>query len=151
VLVVILQVHHVFGGGVPVDVADALIGNEERCAGLKGVGRREWVGNVTIVVGDEPLPVGKLSLKERKADGIGGLVRGTDAKAVRGVGPAPVVVDNLGQPCGGSIGIAEPRRNGDQSISGFLIGDMQMLVAEEIEKLVLDKWAGEGTAGDIAV
>src|ERR1700691_2727169 len=99
VLVVVLQGDEVFGGGIPVEIADGLVCQEVRCAELKGVGGRKRVGNVAIVVGDEPLSVGKFSLEEGEADRIGGPVGGADGEAVLGVLATPVSVDYLGQAC----------------------------------------------------
>ena len=150
-LVIVLQADQVFGRGVPVEVADGLVGIEVRCAQLEGVGGRKRVGDVAVVVRDEPLPVGKLGLKERQANGLVSPVGSADGEAVCGVVLRPVGVDDLSQACGRSVGIAESRRNGDEGIACLLIGNMQVLVTEEVKELVLDDWSAEGAAGDPAV
>ena len=44
-----------------------------------------------------------------------------------------------------------PGRNGNQGIACFLIGNMQVLVGDEVKELVLDDRSADGAAGAVAV
>src|SRR5258708_25774719 len=108
-----------------------------RSSGLKCVCWRQDVRHVSVVIGNEPLSIGQLRLEERQANRILFPVGRTYSKTIEGIGARPVGACQCGESASGPVGVAQSGRDGDQRVTGFLIGNVQMLVADKAKEMIL--------------
>src|SRR5258708_30926034 len=114
-----------------------------RSSGLKCVCRRQDVRHVSVVIGNEPLSIGQLRMEERQANRSLFSVGCSYSKTIEGIGARPVGACQCGESARRPVGVAQSGRDGDQRVPGFLIGNVQMLVADEAKEMVLDDGATE--------
>ena len=100
-----------------------------------------------LSLGMSHCPLGSLAWNKCKADRIERPSRrDRPCNRSRRTVPGKLVLTIWAKPAGVRFVSLRSGRNSDQRIAGFLIGDMQVLVAEEVKELVLDERTGERAA-----
>ena len=146
VLVEVLERESVFGAGVVIEVGDCVVAGKTAGPRDKRVidmgACRSYA--VQAVIGDEPLSWlpwqgRRVEQDERKRIDVG-----------VGEGGAERIVGQHRESIGGTI-VAQPHRNVEERVPKFGVGDVQVLVANEVEEPVFDERSAEGSASNVAV
>ncbi len=149
VLVVILERERVFGIDDVVDVGDGLVGDEIGSAGSESVfGEidrwREAAGGW-----DQKLAVGELVVEKAVGHGIDVAGSGADdGRTVAESGKLPLTSAAMAAGLRSSV---SPGGHDVARAADFLVGVVNVLVAEEAEELIFDDGSAESAAGGVAM